>query len=143
MAHVRTQLRNEIKTLLSGATAAGTNVFANPVNELGSGDLPAILISTRDETIERQVQNGRLRRTIQLVLFCWIADNTNYDTVADDLSAEVETILVPSAVTMANDIQLVKTRLDVSNSGEKIEASLQMQYTVLIDTMIGLPETKL
>jgi len=142
MAHVRTLLRNQVKTLLLGNTAAGTNIFVNPVNELGPGDLPAILISTRDESVERQTQNGRLRRTIQLVLFCWIAANSDYDTVADDLSAEVESILIPTAVTLANDIQLVSTKMDLSNRGEKIEASLQMQYTVYVDTMIDDPYNK-
>ncbi len=52
MAHKRKQIRDQIKTVLTGLTTTGANVFASRVYPLKASQLPGLLIYTVEEESE-------------------------------------------------------------------------------------------
>ena len=50
MAHVRKQIREAVKTKVTGLTTTGNNVFETRIYNLKPSNLPAIIVSTPDET---------------------------------------------------------------------------------------------
>lgn len=94
MANNRKNIRDAVVTMLSGNTAAGTNVYANRETRLWQSELPAILVYTRDESAESRDLSGRQSiRTLDLVIEIKAEANDTIDDDLDDLATEVEDII--------------------------------------------------
>ena len=94
MAHQRTTIRNALKAMLTGTTAAGTSVYANRAFNLDKAKLPTIHIYNDPETIsDRTMGNQRLLCKSIIKIDLTVANSSNVDTVLDDLCKEVEDII--------------------------------------------------
>jgi hypothetical protein len=90
MSHQRTEIRNAVVALLTGATAAGTRVFGKrnaPHWEIG---YPCILVYGREEAAR---SSGNVpapsERNWRLLIDAFVAGD-DLDTAMDDLSLEIE-----------------------------------------------------
>ena len=108
MAHLvppRTAIRDAIAARLAGVdgdgeswTAAGPRVFADRLAPLGHEDLPAILVYTRREPVDRDSypdagQDGWTRRDLELAIEAVAAATRDLDDALDGLCAGIERAL--------------------------------------------------
>lgn len=78
---------------LSGATAAGVRVYANRVHNKQVN--PCILIYDEQESATpRNIGAAQYIRKLTMKIECTVETNTNYDTVLDDLTKQVEDLIV-------------------------------------------------
>ena len=93
--HVRTQIRRALSQLLSGATAAGSNVHDTRVRIVEASQLPAILIGLGPESAETLTVSApeQLERGIEILITPVAAANDALDDVLDDLLKDIEATL--------------------------------------------------
>ncbi|MEO0652813.1 MAG: hypothetical protein AAFZ65_19220 [Planctomycetota bacterium] len=94
----RKLIRNEIAKLLSGRTAAGTNVVAGRILTVEAEKLPALSVFTESEQVSLENQTPRrLKRGLRVVVEVYAsandADPTRVDNQLDDLCQQVEDAL--------------------------------------------------
>lgn len=94
MDSIRQQIKDKIKDLLSGNTAAGTNIFLQPVHTIEKNDMPAIVISAGPETHQTATSGkpARIRRNFYLNLFV-VTRGKTFDATAEIIIAQIEQIL--------------------------------------------------
>ena len=95
--HLRTQIRDQIKTTLTGLTTTGSRVYDSRVYPLASDGTPAIIIYTKAE------------------------DSTaNFDNTIDTCCKEIETAIYtdPTLNGLAKDCYLESTEIDFNSEGE-------------------------
>ncbi len=134
MSHQRETIRGAVVSLLtSGNTDAGNNVFSNRKNPLWQEELPAILVSTEEETAEpRDIQGKQSIRTMQLRIDCKIEAVPSVEDDLDDLCDDVEEILAdsPSLSGTALDAVYKSTVIATDVDGEKEIGTATLIYEV-------------
>ena len=94
MAHKRKEIREKIKALLTGATAAGTRVFEMRVRDLSEDDLPAIAIYSEEESAEIYVHSPlEYKRTLRLRIDAIHSLSDDVEDQLDLLSNQIESVL--------------------------------------------------
>jgi len=122
MANNRAAIRTALKTILSGATTAGTNVYSHRETALWKSELPAILIYSNEEsTVPESLRATRYVRTLQLTVEARVEATSNVDNTLDALLAEIETIIVANPSITATVLSTVQTNTEirVESDGEK------------------------
>ena len=95
MAHKRKQIRDRLKTLLSGLPSTGTNVFASRKYPLNKAKLPGLLIYTDEEVSEAGAMRRSLDRTVAAKIQGYVKPNAgaiddDLDEIAEDVEAAIE-----------------------------------------------------
>lgn len=92
--HAHKQIRDALKTALTGLATTGSRVFANRVWPLTAADLPAIRLFTDDEEAEQSGLLGQWRqRTLSLMVEACAKANANLDDTLDQIGKEIEVAL--------------------------------------------------
>ena len=145
MAHIRKQIREAVKTKLTGLTTTGSNVFETRVYNLKASNLPALLISTPDETssIGTFPTPRPLERVLELNLDGFAKSTANLDDTLDLISEEVETALTTDITLggLTKDIFLKSTKSDVSGEGKQPIGIVKMIYECRYMTTETTPGT--
>ena len=135
MSHARTQIRQAVVALLTGNTEAGNRVFSSRVHPLDDAKLPALLVFTPSDDVEKpSMQRPRTQhRNLQLVIEGYVKARGDIDAEADALAQEVETIIGsnPTLGGLAKDAMLVSTTTQLSGEGEKPVAVVTLTFVVL------------
>ena len=91
MPHVRQQVRDAVKTLLTGITGVKT-VSGIRLHPFNTAELPAIQVVTASETSALMHSDPvETRRDIQVDVSVWALGNDGIDDTLDDIAAQVET----------------------------------------------------
>jgi len=147
--HIRRQVREAVAARLTGLTTTGSRVYVNNVDPLAIGELPALMIRNGPEQIERMSlgqPNVYIRRA-QMVLVTAVARATAAPAnTIDQIVAEVEVAMLGTQDALllgglAVDVMLVA--LDeprISGEGDKIVASVDLQFQVLVNAREGIPD---
>lgn len=133
MANNRVAIRAAIKTMLSGNTSAGTNVYTNRETRLWESELPAILLQTETEPVVPEALNSRrYYRTLELHIKIKAEGTTSVDDTLDALVAEVETIMDanPGLSGSAITSQQTNTTVTLNSDGEKDVGEATLTYEV-------------
>ena len=97
MSHVRKQIRDRAKVLLTGLTTTAARVTANRINPyLSEGaELPGLAIYAMSEEIVNDPDNvsGEQERNLELVVAGVAAATSSLDDTLDLIAAEVETAI--------------------------------------------------
>jgi hypothetical protein len=90
MAHKRKLIRDRLKTILTGLTPTGTNVFVSRVYPLDAASLPGLLIYTDEEASEP----GAMRRSLDRIVNGKIQGHVKpaAGAIDDDLDAIAEAV---------------------------------------------------
>lgn len=91
-AHVRTQIRDAVVSLLTGLPTTGANVHNSRVSKFRESDLPALNISVRAESSNASTtgRNPMLSRNATLVIKCYTMVADGYETNLDTMAKEIE-----------------------------------------------------
>lgn len=122
MANNRTAIRAALKTMLSGNTSAGTNVYTHRETNLWQSELPAILIYSNQERAEPEsLRHQRYRRTLELAVEVRVEASTNVDNTIDSLLASIETLVLADTSIGGTVLgtTLTSTEIRVESDAEK------------------------
>lgn len=149
MSHARKQIRDAIKTLLTGLASTGANVWTNRVYPLDDAALPGIIIRTMPETVAPGgTLSKKIRRVVTFDIEARVKADEGDDPLDDQLDqicAEVETVLAAD-VTLSGKVQscaLVGTTPSYSGAMERPVGIVVMSWVVAYNTLANAPETLL
>jgi len=136
MAHVRKQIRDAIKTALTGLATTGANCYQSRVFPFESTKLPALLIYTKSETTDFDTISlpRDVMRVLEINVEAYVQGTANYDNTLDQIAVEVEEAIAADVTlnNLAKDAQVVAFEADYSGDGEQPVAvgrfTLSVQY---------------
>lgn len=144
--HARTAIRNQIADLLAaGVPAVGGRVFRSPVSAIDVADMPCLSVFVRGEEIAPGTVLGggkrRLRRVAEVVVFANVASGQDPIGDAEDLLAQVETILSDNPTIGGLVQQMTPTAMEVDrdDEGEVPIAGGAISYAATYHTREGSP----
>ena len=123
MSHIRTRLRHNIVTTLTGLTRTKGNCFDTRVFAVHEGVLPAICVYTQSETSRYPTMGPP--RTLQKKLIArieiYVKMTGTYDEMVDEISADIEEALYTDLTRsrLAIDTRLVSIDTDFSADGDQ------------------------
>jgi hypothetical protein len=134
MSHVRTQIRDDIATRLTGLATTGNRVHQSRIPPRGDADLPCLLITTNDEEIEQSLIGGLFQRHLELVVIGVAKANSAIDDTLDAIALDVET-------TMAGDrrASLMRIETDFDDELDRPVGRIALHYRVFYSTRAGDP----
>lgn len=148
--HVRKQIRDRVKTLLTGLTTTTSNCYASRVKPLQDAELPAVLVDTLEAGEIRPGSAfgaGRvLERALPLTISVAVKQTDNYQDTLDQIYKEVEIALAGDNTLggLAKYVQpSSEPAADLSGEGEKPIATGRMTFEVVYLTALNAPDQAL
>lgn len=153
--HARKQIRDAIKTKLTGLTTTTTHVYNDRTNPLAESELPGLLIgadkdhpsqdTVSSRTIGDQV-TGRNREQLHTYAFPIRGEamsTSALEDLLDTIASEVETALFadPLLGGLAFEMRLMGTETDVNGDGNKPVGKVVMSVEVDYWSVEGAPNT--
>lgn len=147
MAHLRTQIRDAIQTLLTGLPTTGSNVFAGRALPLTAGKTPALVIFTFPDVpvYEDGAEMGDtvciVQHDLTVEVEGYASDST--DDKLDQIALEVEQAMYTDERLggLAQGIRLAGQDAARDGAGARIEGAIVMQFIVSYLAAEGDPET--
>lgn len=134
MAHVRTNIRNNIATTLTGLTTTGSNVYVTRLFPLGAGKLPGLCIYTRGEATQYSTVNPprTQMRTLDVIVEAYVKGTSSIDATIDTISVELEEALYADLTRggYAKDTRI--ENFDVEYDGEGDQSVGVARFTITV-----------
>ena len=139
MAHVRKAIREHVVTTITSLSTTGSNVYETRYFPLQTGNLPALIVYTLDETVEDYTigQNTRTQlRSLNLIIEAHCRGTANIDDTLDTIAEEVEEAMVTdiSRGGNAKDTKLVSTEVDFDTASQKT-GLMRLTYLINYNTV--------
>lgn len=148
--HVRQQAREFIATALQGIEGFGDKVFPGRVHAIPAKDLPAMVVKSEDELIERAVAKGNQpsiqKRHVETVVYVLTRTSTgNIEDTIDDLAILVEKAIFadPSLGGIASETVLTSIQPMTGQEPDGPTGVHRMAFVSCILTKEGLPHIAL
>lgn len=144
MSHIRTRIRQNLVSSLTGLANTGSNVFDSRVYPMNADTLPGICVYTENETSTYQSINPprTLDKTITASVEIYVQMIDTYDEVLDQISADVEEALYTDLTRngLAQDTRVLS--FDSTFSGDVEQPLIMGKLTVQIrySAVEGSPE---
>ena len=145
MAHVRKAIREHVVTTVTSLSTTGSNVYETRYFPLQTGNLPALIVYTLDETVEDYTlgQNTRTQfRALNLIIEAHCRGTANIDDTLDTIAEEVEEAMVTdiSRGGNAKDTKLVSTEVDFDTASQKT-GLMRLTYLISYNTVENAVQT--
>jgi hypothetical protein len=145
MAHVRKAIREHVVTTITSLSTTGSNVYETRYFPLQTGNLPALIVYTLDETVEDYTlgQNTRTQfRALNLIIEAHCRGTANIDDTLDTIAEEVEEAMVTdiSRGGNAKDTKLVSTEVDFDTASQKT-GLMRLTYLISYNTVENAVQT--
>ena len=139
MAHVRKAIREHVVTTITSLSTTGSNVYETRYFPLQTGNLPALIVYTLDETVEDYTlgQNTRTQfRALNLIIEAHCRGTANIDDTLDTIAEEVEEAMVTDITRGGNakDTKLVSTEIDFDTASQKT-GLMRLTYLITYNTV--------
>jgi len=145
MAHVRTQIRNRVGTVLTnGVTLVSGRVYQSRVYPLSTANLPAITVLTGSESSALMAMGAKtLDRVATIFVDCYVSVTDSFDDDVDALAVQVESAIAADFTVdgLAKTAILRSTDIDFSGESEAPVGIARLTYEVRYVTTIGDVET--
>ena len=134
---IRTSIRDDVVSALTGLTTTGANVFRSRVYPIAEAKLPGICIytSTDDAEYATLTPPRTLLRSLVLTVEAYVKANTNYDETLDTIEDEVRTALYADLTRggFAKDTRITAFSANFSDEGDQpiayAELTVEIDYT--------------
>ena len=145
MAHIRKTIREHVVTTITGLSTTGSNVYETRYFPLQTGNLPALIVYTLDETVEDYTlgQNTRTQfRALNLIIEAHCRGTANIDDTLDTIAEEVEEAMVTdiSRGGNAKDTKLVSTEVEFDTASQKT-GLMRLTYLISYSTVENAVQT--
>ena len=131
--HVRKQIRDAVKTLITGLTTTTTSVFASRVYDLEESNLPALLLYTNDEASGPQTMSfpRSIERNLEVVVDAVAKANASLDDTLDTMVKEVETAIAADVTLsgLVKDITLTVIEIGLTGNAQNPTGNARMTFT--------------
>ena len=139
MAHIRKTIREHVVTTITSLSTTGSNVYETRYFPLQTGNLPALIVYTLDETVEDYTlgQNTRTQlRSLNLIIEAHCRGTANIDDTLDTIAEEVEEAMVTDITRGGNakDTKLVSTEVDFDTASQKT-GLMRLTYLISYNTV--------
>lgn len=149
MTHARQSIREAAATLLTGLTTTGSRVHQSrlPYATLGDGELPALLVTTENESVaDRTITAAAvLQRELDLIVSGLAKPSANLDDSLDTIAAEVEAALGESLTVSTSKLSVLlqDIKVAIDSSLERDVGRIDLAFRVIYFTAAGAPGTLL
>ena len=145
MAHVRKAIREHVVTTVTSLSTTGSNVYETRYFPLQTGNLPALIVYTLDETVEDYTlgQNTRTQfRALNLIIEAHCRGTANIDDTLDTIAEEVEEAMVTDITRGGNakDSKLVSTEVEFETASQKT-GLMRLTYLISYSTVENAVQT--
>ena len=145
MAHVRKSIREHVVTTVTSLSTTGSNVYETRYFPLQTGNLPALIVYTLDETVEDYTlgQNTRTQfRALNLIIEAHCRGTANIDDTLDTIAEEVEEAMVTDVTRAGNakDTKLVSTEIEFDTASQKT-GLMRLTYLISYSTVENAVQT--
>ena len=145
MAHVRKSIREHVVTTVTSLSTTGSNVYETRYFPLQTGNLPALIVYTLDETVEDYTigQNTRTQfRALNLIIEAHCRGTANIDDTLDTIAEEVEEAMVTDITRggHAKDTKLVATDVEFDTASQKT-GLMRLTYLISYNTVENAVQT--
>jgi hypothetical protein len=149
VAHVRKLIRDRVAATLTGLTTTGSNVYTSRVYPIVTGELPALLVYTKEEMIEHismsvaTTSNRHQKRTLEVAVEVFVKGVAGYDNLVDQICEEVEVALAvdPDLGGYAQKATLTSFSADFIGEADQPLGFASLGISVQYDTREGTPST--
>ena len=128
MSHIRKQLRDKVKTLLTPIFGS-KKVFVNRTHAVQAVDLPCAIVTTDRDTREVLSSNS-WEVQIELTVRVYEKAYSNVDDAMDALCVSVENAFIADTTISAQTLEINQTAIDIEDGDQPI-AVATMAYTAL------------
>ena len=145
MAHVRKAIREHVVTTITSLSTTGSNVYETRYFPLQTGNLPALIVYTLDETVEDYTlgQNTRTQfRALNLIIEAHCRGTANIDDTLDTIAEEVEEAMVTDITRGGNakDTKLDSTEVDFDTASQNT-GLMRLTYLISYNTVENAVQT--
>tara|TARA_B100000214_G_scaffold306539_1_gene237605 strand:+ start:659 stop:1102 length:444 start_codon:yes stop_codon:yes gene_type:complete len=124
MAHIRKTIRENIVTTITGLSTTGSNVYETRYFPLETGNLPALIVYSNEESVENYTLGAGSRsmeRTLNVTIEAHCRGTSNIDDTLDTIAEEVEEAMCTdvSRGGNANDTKLQLTEYEFDAGSQK------------------------
>lgn len=133
MSHSRTQLREQMASLLTGLATTGARVYQSRMRP--ADGLPCLLVTTNDEDITPGNIHGWYERRVSLQVRGFAKGGTTLDDTLDQIALEVETALAGSRA------ELDRIEVDFDDELEQPVGVITLTYQMTYFTAASDPAT--
>lgn len=123
--HLRNQIRDQVKTTLTGLTTTASRVYDSRVYPLASNGTPAIVIYTKSEDSEPLDMGTNttriIDRNLSLAVEVYVKATANFDDTLDTCCKEIEAAMYadPTINGLAKNTYLESTEIDFNAEGDE------------------------
>lgn len=142
MAHLRTTIRNAVKTAVTGLASTGSRVFASRVYPLQATDLPCLMIYTIEDKskVATRGPSRQIHRTVTLAVDALAGSSATMDDTLDEICRQVEVALHGSTLGgAALDVRLDTTTIGLDGSSDQPLGVARMTWLVDYQHTEGTP----
>ncbi len=139
MAHIRKTIREHVVTTVTSLSTTGSNVYETRYFPLQTGNLPALIVYTLDESIEDYTLGRNTRtqqRSLNLIIEAHCRGTANIDDTLDTIAEEVEEAMVTDVSRGGNakDTKLVSTEIEFDTASQKT-GLMRLTYLINYNTV--------
>jgi hypothetical protein len=143
--HKRQQIREAVGTRITSLTTTGSNVFQSRVYPLETGNLPALIVYTKNEANELLEMGSQrtLQRNLSLVIEGYAKGTSNTDDTVDTIAKEVEVAMASDTTFggLALDSFLETTEIEYNGEGEKPVGIITLTFSIKYTTTENAPDS--
>ena len=145
MAHIRKTIREHVVTTVTSLSTTGSNVYETRYFPLQTGNLPALIVYTLDESIEDYTLGRNTRtqqRSLNLIIEAHCRGTANIDDTLDTIAEEVEEAMVTDVSRGGNakDTKLVSTEIEFDTASQKT-GLMRLTYLINYNTVENAVQT--
>jgi hypothetical protein len=143
--HKRQQIREAVGTRITSLSTTGSNVFQSRVYPLETGNLPALIVYTKNESNELLEMGSQrtLQRNLSLVIEGYAKGTSNTDDTVDTIAKEVEVAMASDTTFggLALDCFLETTEIEYNGEGEKPVGIITLTFSIKYTTTENAPDS--
>lgn len=144
MSHIRTRIRQNIVTTLTGLPNTGTNCFDTRVFAVHDAILPAICVYTLNETTAYPSMSPprTLSKRLQIKVETYVKMTDTYDEMVDQICADIEEALYTDLERggLAYDTKITSFDADFNGDGNEPVMIGRLSVEVTYSAVEGSPE---
>jgi hypothetical protein len=139
--HCRKQIRD---ALVAGSASLSTvlTVHAGRVVALDPADLPALLVFTNEETVEKVNRDGDQTRILVVTVEAHVQGTGVVDTL-DAIAAEAEPLIFANLPAWVKDADLISTSTELTGEAVQPAGIVRLEYTVKYHVNRAAPDMPL
>lgn len=142
-AHLHKQIRDAVKTALTGLATTGSRVFANRLQPMTDADLPGLRIYTGEERADGLLLHlpDMYNRDLTLVVEAVGKANATLDDTLDQVSKEVEVALSAGITLGSRNLEVFYTGM--ANDDDLLEKPVgvkRMTFLIRFQSMSNTPD---